>query len=144
MAKEVLFLVEDAVEGGYIARALGHSIFTEADSWEELKEAIRDAVHCHFEPDPLACRARGGRGRLRLPRDLSGEELAVLLGRYGYEVTRQTGSHIRLTTTQGGEHHITIPCHESLRVGTLNAILRDVAEHLDIPRQTLLTTLFGR
>jgi predicted RNA binding protein YcfA (HicA-like mRNA interferase family) len=80
---------------------------------------------------------------LRLPRDLSGEELAVLLGRYGYEITRQTGSHMRLTTTQGGEHHITIPRHESLRVGTLNAILRDVAEHLDIPRQTLLATLFG-
>jgi predicted RNA binding protein YcfA (HicA-like mRNA interferase family) len=80
---------------------------------------------------------------LRLPRDLSGEELAVLLGRYGYEVTRQTGSHMRLTTTQGGEHHITIPRHQSLRVGTLNAILRDVAEHLDIPRQALLTTLFG-
>ncbi len=81
---------------------------------------------------------------MRLPRDLSGEELAILLGHYGYEVTRQTGSHMRLTTTQGGEHHITIPRHESLRVGTLNAILRDVAEHLDIPRQTLLTTLFGR
>jgi predicted RNA binding protein YcfA (HicA-like mRNA interferase family) len=81
---------------------------------------------------------------LRLPRDLSGEELVVLLGRYGYEVTRQTGSHMRLTTTQGGEHHVTIPRHQSLRVGTLNAILRDVAEHLDIPRQTLLTTLFGR
>jgi predicted RNA binding protein YcfA (HicA-like mRNA interferase family) len=81
---------------------------------------------------------------LRLPRDLSGEELAVLLGRYGYEVTRRTGSHMRLTTTQGGEHHITIPRHESLRVGTLNAILRDVAEHLDIPRHTLLAALFGR
>jgi predicted RNA binding protein YcfA (HicA-like mRNA interferase family) len=79
---------------------------------------------------------------LRLPRDLSGEELAILLGRYGYQVTRQTGSHMRLTTTQGGEHHITIPRHQSLRVGTLNAILRDVAEHLDIPRQTLLETLF--
>ena len=51
MAKEVLFLVEDAVEGGYTARALGHSIFTEADSWEELKEVIRDAVHCHFDPE---------------------------------------------------------------------------------------------
>jgi hypothetical protein len=51
MAKEVLFLVEDAFEGGYIARALGHSIFTEADSWEELKEAIRDAVHCHIDPE---------------------------------------------------------------------------------------------
>ena len=81
---------------------------------------------------------------MRLPRDLSGEELAVLLGRYGYEVTRQTGSHMRLTTTQGGEHHITIPRHQSLRVGTLNAILRDVAEHLDIPRQTLLATLFEK
>ena len=81
---------------------------------------------------------------MRLPRDLSGEELAVLLGRYGYEVTRQTGSHMRLTTAQGGEHHITIPRHESLRVGTLNAILRDVSEHLDIPRQTLLATLFGK
>jgi predicted RNA binding protein YcfA (HicA-like mRNA interferase family) len=46
---------------------------------------------------------------VRLPRDLGGEELAVLLGRYGYEVTRQTGGHMRLTTTRGGEHHVTIP-----------------------------------
>ena len=38
MAKEVLFLVEDADEGGYVARALGHSIFTEADSWGELRD----------------------------------------------------------------------------------------------------------
>ena len=49
MAKEVLFLVEDAVEGGYIARSLGYSIFAEADSWEELKRAVRDAVRCHFD-----------------------------------------------------------------------------------------------
>jgi hypothetical protein len=49
MAKEVLFLVEDADEGGYVARALGYSIFTEADSWEELKELIRDAVQCYFD-----------------------------------------------------------------------------------------------
>lgn len=81
---------------------------------------------------------------MRLPRDLSGEELAVLLGHYDYEITRQTGSHMRLTTTRGGEHHITVPRHRSLRAGTLSAILRDVAEHLDIPRQTLLETLFGR
>jgi hypothetical protein len=51
MAKEVLFLVEESAEGGLVARALGHSIFTEADSWEELKEAIRDAVRCHFDPE---------------------------------------------------------------------------------------------
>jgi len=53
MAKELLFLVEDAVEGGYVARALGYSIFTEADSWEDLKRAIRDAVECHFEEGDL-------------------------------------------------------------------------------------------
>ena len=49
MAKEVLFVVEDAAEGGYVARALGDSILTKADSWEELKRAIRDAVQCHLD-----------------------------------------------------------------------------------------------
>ena len=53
MAKEVLFLVEDAVEGGYIARASGYAIFTEADTWEDLKSAIRDAVRCHFDEGDL-------------------------------------------------------------------------------------------
>lgn len=67
-----------------------------------------------------------------------------LLRRYGYVVTRQTGSHIRLTTTQVGEHHITIPHHSPLLVGTLNAILRDVAQHLEIDRDTLIALLFGK
>jgi hypothetical protein len=49
MAKEIIFLVEDAPEGGYTAKALGSSIFTEADTWEELKQAVRDAVQCHFD-----------------------------------------------------------------------------------------------
>jgi hypothetical protein len=49
MAKEIIFLVEDAPEGGYIAQALGSSIFTEADTWQELKQAVRDAVQCHFD-----------------------------------------------------------------------------------------------
>jgi predicted RNA binding protein YcfA (HicA-like mRNA interferase family) len=81
---------------------------------------------------------------MRLPRDLSGEQLAVLLRRYGYEVTRQTGSHMRLTTTQKGEHHVTVPRHGSLRVGTLSAILSDIAEHLGMSRQALLEALFGK
>jgi len=46
---ELVFLVEEAPEGGYTARALGESIFTEAETWEELEEAVRDAVRCHFE-----------------------------------------------------------------------------------------------
>lgn len=81
---------------------------------------------------------------MRLPRDVGGEELAVLLRHYGYEVTRQTGSHMRLTTTQGGEHHVTVPHHKPLRVGTLSAILRDVSQHLGMSRKELLSEMFGR
>lgn len=46
---EIVFVVEEAPEGGYTARALGESIFTEADSLPELRSAVQDAVHCHFE-----------------------------------------------------------------------------------------------
>jgi len=67
---------------------------------------------------------------MKLPRDIGGLDLAKALKRYGYEITRQTGSHLRLTTHQGGEHHITIPSHDSLRIGTLNGILSEVAQHL--------------
>jgi len=48
---EIIFLVEPDPEGGFTARALGHSIFTEADTWDELKLAVQDAVRCHFEED---------------------------------------------------------------------------------------------
>jgi predicted RNA binding protein YcfA (HicA-like mRNA interferase family) len=61
---------------------------------------------------------------MRLPRDVSGQELAQALQVLGYRVTRQTGSHLRVTTQDHGEHHLTIPRHTSLRVGTLSAILR--------------------
>jgi hypothetical protein len=47
--KELIFVVDEAPEGGYTARALGESIFTEADSLEELNSQVRDAVRCHFE-----------------------------------------------------------------------------------------------
>ena len=46
---ELIFIVEEAAEGGYLARALGASIFTEADDWQELQDNIRDAVSCHFD-----------------------------------------------------------------------------------------------
>jgi hypothetical protein len=48
---EIIFSIEEAPEGGYVARALGHSIFTEADDLEALREAVRDAVRCHFDED---------------------------------------------------------------------------------------------
>lgn len=88
---EIIFVVEEASEGGYLARALGPSIITEADT----------------------------------------------------RVTRQTGSHIRLTTEQEGEHHVTIPDHSPLRVGTLAAILAEVAAHFGLSREELRDQLFG-
>ncbi len=48
---ELIFIVNEAPEGGYTARALGKSIFAEADSLEDLREEIREAVKCHFEDD---------------------------------------------------------------------------------------------
>lgn len=59
----------------------------------------------------------------------------------GYEVTRQTGSHYRVTTTQGGEHHATIPRHDPLRIGTLAATLDDVAGHFGISRNELISRI---
>lgn len=50
MTSEIVFLVEDDPDGGYTARALGESIFTEGDDWSELRDNVRDAVRCHF-PD---------------------------------------------------------------------------------------------
>ena len=81
---------------------------------------------------------------MKIPRDLGGEELAKLFKRYDYEITRQTGSHIRLTTNLKGEHHITIPRHKALKVGTLNSILSDIATYLELDKQILINELFGK
>jgi predicted RNA binding protein YcfA (HicA-like mRNA interferase family) len=78
---------------------------------------------------------------MKLPRDVSGDDLAKSLRVLGYEVTRQTGSHYRVTTTQGGEHHVTIPRHDPLRIGTLAAVLDDVAEHFGISRGELISRI---
>lgn len=80
---------------------------------------------------------------MKLPRDLSGAQLAKALARIGYNTTRQTGSHLRLTTANPSEHHVTIPVHDPLRVGTLAAILADVADHQEMSRDELLDRLFG-
>jgi predicted RNA binding protein YcfA (HicA-like mRNA interferase family) len=81
---------------------------------------------------------------MKLPRDVSGAQLAKALSGLGYRVTRQSGSHIRLTCDRPTQHHITIPNHDDLRVGTLAAILTDVGTHHGLSRDTLLEKLFGR
>ena len=79
----------------------------------------------------------------KIPRDISGRELAKLLSRYKYKVVRESGSHIRLVSThQQTEHKITIPDHQSTKIGTLNNILNDIAEYLKISKQELINELF--
>ena len=76
---------------------------------------------------------------MRTPRDLDGSRLIQRLGRLGYEPTRQSGSHVRLTReSEDGDHHVTVPLHSPLRVGTLNAILGDVAGHLGMSRDDVI------
>ncbi len=79
---------------------------------------------------------------MKMPRDLDGEKLAGILNSFGYNITRQTGSHVRLTTEVKGIHHITIPNHNPLKIGTLNSILMDVAQHHDITKEDLIRKLF--
>ena len=81
---------------------------------------------------------------MRLPRSLSGAELADLLRRtYDYSLTRQRSSHMRLTSAfMGYEHHVSVPRHNPLRIGTLSGILGDVAEYLQIDRDELVRQLF--
>lgn len=78
-----------------------------------------------------------------MPRDLSGQDLLKYLKPFGYQITRQTGSHIRLTTYENGQHHITIPNHDPLKIGTLSAILADVASHFNKTKEEFMQLLFG-
>ena len=78
---------------------------------------------------------------MRLPRDISGADLVKALRILGYEISRQTGSHLRLTTSENGTHHVTIPNHSPLRIGTFAAILDDIANHFEISRQELLSKI---
>lgn len=80
---------------------------------------------------------------MKLPRDINGRELAQRLAAFGYTISRQNGSHIRLTTQQNGEHHLTIPHHDPLKMGTFAAVLNDVAKHFQISRDELIDRLFG-
>ena len=109
---EIIFLVPELPEGGFEAHAPGKSIFTEADNLKEL------------------------------PRNVSGKELAKALSKAGYEITRQTGSQMRLTCHEPHKHHIAIPAHNPLRVGTLCSIISDIANHYSISREKLIEKLF--
>ena len=77
----------------------------------------------------------------RLPRNLGGTELVNRLRRLGYRIVRQTGSHIRLSCNLPQPHHVTIPAHDPLRIGTLAVILADIARHHNMTRDELVNRL---
>lgn len=79
---------------------------------------------------------------MRIPRDVTGLELIQLLKPYGYEIVRQTGSHIRIQTHQQGEHSETIPRHNPIKIGTLNNILKNIAAHFGVTKDELAVKLF--
>jgi predicted RNA binding protein YcfA (HicA-like mRNA interferase family) len=75
---------------------------------------------------------------MKLPRDLSGDEIVKGLRRVGYVHSRQKGDHVYMTTQQNGDHHVTVPLHKAVKTGTLGSILGSVSSHLRIDRDELL------
>lgn len=78
---------------------------------------------------------------MKLPRDIDGSQLVKALGVLGYDVTRQKGSHIRVTTQRDGENHEVIPYHHPIKTGTLAGILKRIAAHHGMTVEELLEML---
>ena len=78
---------------------------------------------------------------MRTPRDVSGDEFVAALRKLGYVYTRQRGSHAVLTTQLGGEFHVAIPMHRSIKIGTLRHILRELQLHHGLTQQQLIELL---
>jgi predicted RNA binding protein YcfA (HicA-like mRNA interferase family) len=143
---ELIFEIRDAEEGGFSARALGHSIFTEAETWDELRANMLEAVSVHFEEamvrprlvQMLRQRRIDSRGScMKLPRGVSADRLIRALQHVGYSVIRQRGSHFRLNNPGPPSDTITVPLHNPLKTGTLHGILAEVA--LGDPSQSSLS-----
>lgn len=81
---------------------------------------------------------------MKLPRNLTGAQLIKALEKLGYQATRQAGSHVRLTCPLPKKHHLTVPLHDPLRIGTLASILSDVATHQGMTRDVVSNQLFGK
>jgi predicted RNA binding protein YcfA (HicA-like mRNA interferase family) len=80
---------------------------------------------------------------MKIPLSLSAKQLIKLLKVYGYETISQKGSHIKVTTNKDGEHHLAIPNHDPIKIGTLNATIRQVAEHQGKSKKDIYGDLFS-
>ncbi len=80
---------------------------------------------------------------MKTPRDISGKNLVKHLKVFGYETVRQNGSHIMLTTNQKGQHHLVIPNHSPLKIGTLNSITARISQHFNLGKDEVIRKLFS-
>lgn len=80
---------------------------------------------------------------MKLPRNISARELIKSLSKIGYDISRQKGSHIRLTCKFPNVHHVTIPDHNPIKIGTLSAILSDIAGSRNQTKEELINQIFG-
>jgi predicted RNA binding protein YcfA (HicA-like mRNA interferase family) len=79
----------------------------------------------------------------KIPRDINGQQLIIFLRKFSYEAVRQTGTHIRLTSDyMETEHHITIPNHNPIKIGTLSSILSDIALYVNLSKEELIEIIF--
>jgi len=79
---------------------------------------------------------------MKLPRNISGQELVKILTQLGYQKVQQKGSHIKVTTSINGQHHLAIPNHSPIKTGTLNSILRQAANHFGKTKEEIIEILF--
>ncbi len=129
---EIIFEVRDAEEGGYYARALGHAIFTEAETWDELRVNVLEATFLHFEDEhaqPRLVQLHYVKDELipvELPRG-AGQSAIRLLEHLGYVAVRQKGSDVRLRHPGLPVHSITSPKHNPMKTGTFHSLIVEVA-----------------
>jgi hypothetical protein len=126
---ELLFEVSQEADGGYCAECLTEHIFTQGDTWDDLRANVKEAVAAfYFDREGPDCRTvalgsrRDARAAMKLPRDLAGKHLAsVLCRKWGYQEVHQAGSQVILDTGDPSPQRISIPSHTSLRLGTLSS-----------------------
>ena len=81
---------------------------------------------------------------MKIPRDVTAEYLIQVSKKLGYQVTRQKGSHVRLTVViNSEEHHLTIPNHSPIKIGTLNNILKDISLRFNLSKSELVDKMFN-
>ena len=147
--RELVFEVTQEEDGGFCAKAIGESIFTQGDTWDELREMVLDATRGYFydsqPPDQIRLelvRSEVPGGSVKIPRDVHGRDFADhLVRRWNYLELRQTGSHIILRTETPFPRTISIPAHKPLRPGTFRDALEDVAHHKGVSIEDFLRKL---